>query len=71
MGFPVLLAVVDDDLQLLLQLREAANDFRLAEIVGNDADLGLFLDGLIEQRLGSTRALRNPSTRGLRPSWDA
>ena len=47
--FAVLLAVVDDDAQLLLQLFEAADDLRLAEIVGNDAHLGLFRDGLIEQ----------------------
>ena len=69
--FPVLLAVVDDDPQLLLQLFEPADDLRLAEIVGDDAHLGLFLDRLIEQRRGSSRAPRSPSRRAPRPSWDA
>ena len=36
-------------LQLLPELLEAADDLRLAEIVGDDTNLGLFLDRLIEQ----------------------
>src|SRR5262245_58342245 len=41
--------VVDDDFQFCLELREAPNDLRLAEIISNDTNLCLFVDCLIEQ----------------------
>jgi hypothetical protein len=43
------LAVVDDDSQFLLQLLKSSDNLRFAEIVSDDANLGLFLDRLVEQ----------------------
>ncbi len=43
------LAVVDDDLEGAAELLQTVYDFGQIEVVGNDADLGLVGDGLVER----------------------
>ena len=43
------LAVVDDDLERAAELLQTVDDFGQIEVVGDDADLGLVGDGLVER----------------------
>ena len=59
-------AVVDDDLEGAAELLQTVDDFGQIEVVGDDADLGLVGDGLVERLEDrGARLEAHPGKRGL------